>query len=75
VYVDANVAVFYEFRNNEYAVVWRRSTTESNEEADIGVSTFFHEAPFTFEVFCDIIILFGGWEDFFYGDIYAKVST
>lgn len=71
--VDADVAVFYEFRNNEYAVVWRRSATESDEEADIGVSTFFHEAPFTFEVFSDIV--FGGWEDFFYGDVYSEVST
>ena len=71
--VDADVPVFYEFRDNEYAVVWRRSATESDEEADIGVSTFFHEAPFTFEVFCDIV--FGRWEDFFNGDVYSKVST
>jgi len=69
--VYANVAVLDKFRDDENAVVGGWGAAEADEETDVGVAAFFHESPFAFKVFGDVV--FGRGEDFLDRDVDSEV--
>jgi len=69
--VYANVAVLDKFRDDENAVVGGWGAAKANEETDVRVAAFFHESPFAFKVFGDVV--FGRGEDFLDRNVDSEV--